>query len=110
MSKTTQQLAIRVLERLRVIAAGETPDNADAKSVKNFYSGTFAEISARNVAFWEEDAIPEEAFEALADLVAGRIAPDFGLSRPDLEESGMARLRILSAEVPTGHAAIGEDF
>jgi hypothetical protein len=44
MAKTTQQLATRVLERLRVIAGGDTPSNADAELVKSFYSGTFKEL------------------------------------------------------------------
>jgi hypothetical protein len=99
MTKTTQQLATRVLERLRVIAGGDTPSNADAETVKNAYSGFFKELDAQDIAWWDEDEVPDEAFEALADFVAGRLAPDFGQARPDLEQSGMARLRILSAAV-----------
>lgn len=110
MTKTTQQLATRVLERLRVIAGGETPSNADAETVKSFYSGAFKELDAQDVAWWDEDAIPDEAFEALTDLIAGRLAPDFGQARPDLEQSGMARLRILSADVPTGFPVTSSYF
>lgn len=106
--KTTQQLATRVLERLRVIGAGETPTDADAASIKSLYSGTFKEIEVDNVAWWDEDSIPEEAFEALADFIAGRAAPDHGLARPDLEESGMARLRRLSADV--GSSIVTGDY
>lgn len=100
MAKTTQQLATRVLERLRVIAGGETPSNADAETVKSVYSGTFKELEDQDVAWWEEDEIPDQAFEALADVMAGRLAPDFGQARPDLEQSGMERLRILSGGTP----------
>ena len=110
MTKTTQQLATRVLERLRVIAGGDTPSNADAETVKSYYAGAFKELDAQDIAWWDEDAIPDEAFEALADFVAGRLAPDFGQARPDLEQSGMARLRILSADVPTGFPVTASYF
>jgi hypothetical protein len=99
MAKTTQQLATRVLERLRVIEGGDTPSNADAETVKSFYSGAFKELDAQDIAWWDEDAIPDEAFEALTDVIAGRLAPDFGQARPDLEQSGLQRLRILSGGV-----------
>lgn len=110
MSKTTQDLAVRVLERLKVIAAGDTPSAEDAASVKSFYAGQFAELQADAVAYWDEDDIPDEAFQALADFVAGRIAPDFGLSRPDLEQSGNLRLRRMSAQSGTGRRVSGLYF
>lgn len=97
MSKTTQQFATRVLLRLREIASDATPTSVDATHVKDFYFGIFKEIEANDIAWWDEDVIPDEAFEAMVDLVTGRIATDFGLGRPDLEASGMERLRILSA-------------
>ncbi len=110
MTKTTQQLATRVLERLKVIAAGDTPDATDAQSVKSMYAGTFEELKVSDIPYWDTEAIPDEAFEALADFVAGRIAPDFGKERPDLEASGLLRLRILSAAEPYGHRQRPEYF
>jgi hypothetical protein len=108
MSKTTQELAVRVMNRL---APGTgTPSASDAKAIKDLYSGTFKELQAQNIAWWEEDAIPEEAFEALSDFIAGRVAIEFGPAKPDLEASGMSRLRILSAAPPTGLAARGVYF
>jgi hypothetical protein len=109
-SKTTQQLATRVLERLKIIAAGDTPEAADAKSVKDFYSGQFGEMTVFKLTYWDEDEIPDEAFEALADYLSGRIGPDFGKARPDLEASGESRLRKLAAQGPTGRAVTGSYF
>lgn len=102
MSKTTQDLAQRVLERLKVIPNGETPDDADATSVKDYYANIFGEIEDDGLTFWEQTAIDDRAFEALADFIAGRLAPDFGNPRPDLEQSGRARLQRLAADMPSG--------
>ncbi len=110
MTKTTQQLATRVLLRLKVIASGEVPDNADAEDVKDFYSGQFAEMTVNGLTYWDETEIPDEVFEALADYVAGRIGPDFGKQRPDLEASGDRRLRTLSAQGATGRVVAGQYF
>lgn len=109
MSKTVQGLARRVLERLKVIAAGDEPDPTDAQSVADFYAGTYAETAATDdLPYWDQDDIPDEAFLALADFVAGRMAPDFGQPRPDLEQSGESRLRRLSAQGGTGRAVTAE--
>lgn len=107
MSKTTQQLATRVLERLRVIAAGDTPEDADASSIKTYYANVFGEMEEDSLTFWEQDDIDDRAFEALADFIAGRVAPDFVNPRPDLEASGRARLQRLAADVPTGFPVTG---
>jgi len=110
MSKTTQQLAERVLLRLNWTAVGETPTAADAQSVKDFYAGTLAEMRVDNLVYWDEDDIPDEAFEALSDLLAGRLAPDFGMTKPDLEGSGTVRLRRLASQGATGRVVTGEYF
>jgi hypothetical protein len=110
MSKTTQQLATRVLERLKVIAAGDAPAAEDAESVKAFYSDTFEELRDGELAYWDADDIPDEAFQALADFIAGRMATDFGEARPDLEQSGETRLRRLSAKGATGRRVTAAFF
>lgn len=110
MSKTKHDLAHRVLSRLGWVAAGETPTAEDAEAVKAYYAGMFAEISLDGLTYWDEDDIPDEAFEALSDLIAGRIAPDFGMAKPDLEQSGMVRLRRLASRGPTGRIVTAEYF
>jgi hypothetical protein len=97
MTMTTAQLATRVLQRLERIDETETPTIQQLNLVREFYAGTWEELRALGRAWWERDAIPDEAFQALADFLAGRIAPDFGLARPDLEQSGDARLKALNS-------------
>jgi hypothetical protein len=107
---TAAALATRVLERLRVTAAGETPSAEDSATVTSFYSGIFAEETVNDLFFWDEDDIPDEAFEALADFIAGKISSDFGDQRDDLEASGRMRLRKLSSKASTGLVVTGSYF
>ncbi len=110
MTKTTQQLAERVLTRLKVTAAGETPSNDDAETVKQFYADTFEEMTIDGMTYWDVESIPDEAFPSLVDFIAGRIAPEFVNPRPDLEASGMERLKRLTAQGPTGRVVTAEYF
>lgn len=107
---TAAALATRVLERLRVTAAGETPSAEDSTTVTSYYSGIFAESVVDDLFYWDEDDIPDEAFEALADYIAGRLGADFGTARPDLEQSGITRLRRLAAIGSTGLIVTGSYF
>jgi hypothetical protein len=107
MSKTPAQLAVRVLFRLNVLASGETPTAEDSETVQEFYASTFGEMEDDGLTFWEVDDIPERAFEAVADFIAGRIAPEFGQAKPDLEASGRSRLQRMSAMGSTGLPVTG---
>jgi hypothetical protein len=110
MTKTVAELATRVLSRLFVTAADETPAATDSTAVQDFYASSFAELTVDGLTYWDEADIPDEAFEALVDLIAGRIASDFGLSRPDLEASGDLRLRRLASIGATGLTVTGSYF
>lgn len=110
MTKTTTQLATNVLERLRVIAAGETPTASDAQDVKDFYATTLAELAIDDLVYWDAADIPDEVFEPLTDMLAGRLAPNFGQLRPDLEASGMNRLARLASQGGTGRVVTGSYF
>lgn len=110
MTRTVTDLATAVLRRLRVIGSSDTPGPARAAMVTTFYADHFQELEDDEIAFWDEASIPERAFTALVDLVAGRLAPSFGLSRADLEESGERRLRRLAAESSDGAPIAGEFY
>jgi hypothetical protein len=110
MSHTASDLALRVLGRLFSDSDAGSLPAADLASVKSFYHGQLSEMQILNLSYWDEDDIPDEAFEALTDFIAGRIAPDFNLTKPDLEASGTQRLRQLSARGGTGRRVTGEFF
>lgn len=107
---TAAALAARVLERLRVTGAGETPSAEDSATVTSFYSGIFAEETINGLFYWDEDDIPEEAFEALADYIGGKLGADFGEARTDLETDGERRLRKLASQGSTGLTVTGSYF
>jgi hypothetical protein len=110
MSKTSAELATRVLRRLNVIGAGETPDADLSSEVIGFYAGIFKEQTRLGVFYWDQDDIPDEAFEAAVDLIAGLMGTDYGAPRPDLQQSGDLRTRILGARGGTGRRVTGEFF
>lgn len=110
MTKTTAELAARVLERLRVTGAGETASAEDAATVSNYYATSFAELQVSDFVYWDQADIPDEAFEALSDLLAGRLGSDFGAPRPDLEASGRRRLGVLASQGATGLPVTGSYF
>lgn len=120
MSKTATDLALRVLGRLFSDSdAGSLPP-ADLAMVKSFYHGQLAEMNVMNLAYWDEDDIPDEAFEALVDYVAGGVAADFGIALPtitignepipSLKASGQSRLQRLASRGGTGRRVTAEFF
>lgn len=110
MTKTTTDLATAVLRRLRVIGSNETAEAEDDVFVKAVYANVYQELEYQDLAFWDETAIDERVFEALADVVAARSGANYGQSKPDLESAGMRRLNILAAEIPSGAVAKNEYF
>jgi hypothetical protein len=109
-SFTSAQLAAKVLERLKVVVPPDTAEVEDLTTVSDFYTGSTAELRADNLVYWDDEDIPDEAFLSTVDLIAGRIAPNFGLNRPDLEESGMSRLRRIGSQGPTGRSVTADFF
>lgn len=85
-TKTKLDLVKRALQKLRIVAAGEEPSAEDAVLVGDVYASLRLELANHGVGGFEPDAIPLDAFEGLADLLAVRSAPDFGIqtSRDDL--------------------------
>jgi len=79
MPKTTNELISRALTVLRVAAAGQPIAAEDAEVVRAVLPGIVADLAARGVAHVPNlDAIDDAAFLPLADIVATRIATDFG--------------------------------
>ena len=110
MAKTAAELAIRTLEKIGVLAQGDTPSTADSDAVQDAYTNVYQEAERLGWAFWDEDAIPEYVFEALCDFMAGRLASDFGFEAPPAYLSAEARLRLMAANPPTGEVLSAEYY
>ena len=110
MAKTVAQLAARVLERIGILAAGDTPTPFESTRVTDFYADQYQELEVRGIAYWDETDIPNSVFQALADYLAGLLSSDDGWPRPDLIADGERRLNLMSAEPASGEVQQAEYF
>jgi hypothetical protein len=78
-SKTRDDLIARALMKLTVVGSGQSPDAEDAASIDAAIDGILSDLAARDVVdVPDDDAIPSEWFEDLAEIVAQSCARDFG--------------------------------
>ena len=73
------ELYERALRRLKVVALNEAPAAEDVDVCRRDYPGLWALLEGRGLAHWgEEDPIPQRFILPVVDLLAERIASDFG--------------------------------
>jgi hypothetical protein len=78
---TLTQLKTRVLERLMVLAAGETPNADDAQLVERRYREVHDMLLVNDLASWAvEEDIPDNCATAMRMIVAYYCAPEFGIT------------------------------
>ncbi|PHS02111.1 MAG: hypothetical protein COA78_21945 [Blastopirellula sp.] len=77
-NKTEQDLATRVLQKLKVISSTEAPDHEDAELVKSIYRDKLAELKDEGKAYWASNEIPQAAFIGLSKVIAQECATEFG--------------------------------
>lgn len=83
-NRTRAQLVTRALQKLKVVGSGQTASAEDSQLVDDVVGPVLQSLSRRAIFQWgDEDDLPEEAFEHLADCVAHAAAPDFGKSYGD---------------------------
>ena len=95
--KTREQLVTRALQKLKVLAAGQTPSAEDAKVVDDEIVPVLSDLSKRKVYnFGNPDQIEDDAFVHLADILANSVAGDFGQEQSEpLRLLAEARLKDL---------------
>lgn len=98
--KSREQLVTRTLQKLHVLAAGQSPSAEDARIVDDEIVPVLSDLSRRDVyPFGDPDQIEDEAFTILADIIANSVAADFGREQSDqVRLSAESRLRELYAE------------
>lgn len=74
---TQAQLAQRILEKLHVLQAGETPDTADDALVDRVIVSVNEQLRENEIAYWSDSAIPQAVLEPLAAYIACSCAGDF---------------------------------
>lgn len=90
--KSQRQLALEALTLLRVVSLGLDPAEDDMQFALARVPPLLAELRAREIVLVADyDAIPDEIFNALADLLASRIAPNFGAPYDNQDAVGRIR-------------------
>ncbi|TPM37048.1 hypothetical protein [Mesorhizobium sp. B2-3-2] len=108
--KSREQLVTRALQKLKVLAAGQSPSAEDYQVVNDDVEPVLSDLSTRNVyPFGDPDQIEDNAFVQLAICLAIASANDFGspqidsgLSNEQLRLSTESRLRELTAQTLSG--------
>ena len=102
--KTREELVTRALQKLKVLAAGQSPSAEDAAAVDGDVLPIFADLSRRGVySVGDPDEIEDEAFIHLADILANSVAADFGAAQDEgVRMAAERRLRVLGAQTLSG--------
>lgn len=105
MARTREQVIDLALKRLGVVAEDETASDAMAANVGDVLDTLFEEVAASKTLTWDLTAVPNNAYNALANLLAVEVAPQYppvqapyprsvawmrlmGIIRPDDREDG----------------------
>lgn len=109
---TSEDLAIRVLEKLLIVGAGQSPEDEDLEKVQAVIPRVFDTLSEDTIyTVSDADDIASSAFEWLAIVVAFYCATDFGKT-PDGSalEYAEQRLRRLVSTQPSYEVLTPEYF
>lgn len=110
-TRTSDELAKRVLQELRVVDALETPDAADNQLVKERYQDVYEWLADEDLAFWPSAQIPGGAMEGLTILVADVCAAAFGKPMDETRRTrGIQRLTEFAQIRDDGEATEAEYF
>lgn len=107
-TKTKADLARKVLQALGEIDATQDPAPEDATYVQSVYSDLLVELRDREIATWDENAIPARVFRPLVKLVASECADTYG--REYNAADAFNRLTVLAAKPDTGEATAATYF
>lgn len=78
MTTTNTQLYTLVAEELGIIDGNEPLSADDADRISRRAAKVRAWLIEEGKCYWADDAIPEAASLPLAQIIAGRVAPQFG--------------------------------
>lgn len=102
-TKTRAELVAKTLSNLGALAAGQTPSDEDASAVDDRVDTALATLSGKGVvSIMDDEAIPLELFDALADWLAEDAGSDFGRAKdPKKKLAAEAEIRKVVYGRPT---------
>lgn len=94
MAVSKTELASKVLQKLGIIDANESVRSADQTLCDDAYESIYEELRSRHLVDWGSgEDIPTWAMLHVRELVANRVAADYGLPRSvDEEELAMQKM------------------
>lgn len=111
MAVTKTLLANKVLEKLGRIAAGESVDSDDQAVCDDAYESVYEEMRSRHLVDWgSAESIPTWAMLHVRNIVANRVANDFGLARNEQEEASAFRAMGKHVAVDYSYQAVKADY
>lgn len=96
--KTREQLVARALAKNKVVGAGQSASAEVSNRVDAVVDPVMSDLGTRGIFAWgDEDELPDDAFEHLADILAYATAEDFGKPRDEARRL-MAEKRLRELE------------
>ncbi|MNU70343.1 hypothetical protein D3C71_597470 [compost metagenome] len=100
---TKRDLGPRVLRKLTVLAAGETPDADDIELVNEKLDAVHAALRTRGLLRWTLNAVPDYAQESYVLMAAFLAAPEFQrVPDPTMWSAGMREIESAIALTDVG--------
>lgn len=84
MSRTLADLRNATLEKMGIVAAGETANADDATTVERIITDKHAELEDLSLVYWPTSAIPNAVFGSLTKIMAYECGAEFMLSGNDI--------------------------
>lgn len=111
MSSTREELRNRAYDILVGGEAGAAPSDDDANAIDGYIDKVIARLAAKSAIYVQDaDAIEDEVFLDLAELVANAAAPEFGSSWDQAKETFHTnQLRVITRPTP-GYGPQQVDF
>lgn len=94
MSRTVQELAKAVMNRLGAIDINEEPSAAEKERIEQLYADKLEELIPKDRVYWTSDAIPGAVFGAMMRIIAEEVAPGLGMEIPTEQDENGATLTI----------------
>jgi hypothetical protein len=99
-TKTRMDLAKAALREIRILRAGETPNQAQKDQSDEKYDAVLEELKILDLVFWSADAIPLLVFQPIMKMVAQELAPAF--RKEYSAADAMTRLRVAASRPWSG--------
>lgn len=74
---TLAEVRNRVLQKLKVLQAGETPESEDSALIEDVIASVNEKLRDLGMCYWDDDATPQSVLEDLAIYVACHAADDY---------------------------------